>query len=149
MDKIYDISESKYKQLEKIRNVSNVNIQVTEAEETPGWEPKKKRMLQLFLTDGAQDVIAIEYKPIRHLSVRTEQKKFRVGKIRSLEQDNENFYNKLQDSILPGYKLMIKGPVACRRGVILLEESNVAEIGGEVETFLVPNAVENVLARAL
>ena len=49
----------------------------------------------------------------------------------------------------PGYKLLIKGPVICRKGVILLEESNIVEVGGEVESLLIVNAVENVFARAL
>ena len=76
MDKIYDISISKYKQLEKIRNVSSENVEATENESTAqedkfqAWEPKSKRMLQLSLTDGVQDVFAIEYKPIRFLKVK-------------------------------------------------------------------------------
>ncbi|XP_043278609.1 recQ-mediated genome instability protein 1-like isoform X2 [Venturia canescens] len=122
MEKVYDISESKYKQIQKIRSISDDNIKVTEAEHTQAnWEPKKKRMLYFLLTDGSQDVVAIEYKPIRFLN----------------------------DSLLPGYKLLIKGPVACRRGVIMLDETNVDEIGGEVADLLVPNAPENILARAL
>lgn len=44
---------------------------------------------------------------------------------------------------------MIKGPVTCRKGVILLEEKHITEIGGEVDSLLHKNAVENVLARAL
>lgn len=75
MDKLYDISQSKYKQLEKIRNVSSENVDATENEnkqddKMQNWEPKSKRMLQLFLTDGIQDILAVEYKPIRFLKVR-------------------------------------------------------------------------------
>ncbi|XP_014226553.1 recQ-mediated genome instability protein 1-like [Trichogramma pretiosum] len=127
MDKVYDISQSKYKQLEKIRQVSTENVDATENENAiqedkfSAWEPKPKRMLQLFLTDGLQDVLAIEYKPIRFL----------------------------KDNLYPGYKVLIKGPVICRKGVILLEENNITEIGGEVESLLIVNAVENVFARAL
>ncbi|XP_033218379.1 recQ-mediated genome instability protein 1-like isoform X2 [Belonocnema kinseyi] len=55
----------------------------------------------------------------------------------------------LQDSLFPGLKLMIIGPVVCRRGVILLEETNITLKGGEVEDLLIPNALENVLAREL
>lgn len=75
MEKVYDISLSKYKQLEKIRQVSSENVDATENENTnqedkfQAWEPKSKRMLQLYLTDGIQDVTAIEYKPIRFLKV--------------------------------------------------------------------------------
>lgn len=51
--------------------------------------------------------------------------------------------------LLPGYKVMIMGPVKCRRGVLLLEEGKLKGIGGEVDSLLIPNALENVLARAL
>ncbi|XP_051175771.1 recQ-mediated genome instability protein 1-like [Leptopilina boulardi] len=119
--KLYDISMSKYKQLEKIRNVSTVNIDVTNENNSQPWEPVGKRMLQLFLTDGIQEILAIEYKPIRILN----------------------------DSLLPGLKIMIMGPVVCRKGVILLEETNVAIREGEVADLLIPNALENVLANAL
>lgn len=44
---------------------------------------------------------------------------------------------------------MIKGPVECRKGVILLEENNIKEMGGEVDSLLITNAVENIFARAL
>lgn len=44
---------------------------------------------------------------------------------------------------------MIKGPVVCRKGVLLLEEANIKEIGGEVEGLLIQNATENVFARIL
>lgn len=70
MEKVYDISESKFKQIQQIRNVSNENVEATEAEKTQAnWEPKKKRMLYFYLTDGTQNVVAIEYKPIRFLNV--------------------------------------------------------------------------------
>ncbi|XP_015121888.1 recQ-mediated genome instability protein 1 isoform X2 [Diachasma alloeum] len=121
VEKGYDISTPKYKQLEAMRKVSNENISVTDAEQTQAWEVKSKRMMQLFLTDGIQDVSAIEYQPIRFL----------------------------KDIILPGFKIMIKGPVACRRGVILLDESSIMEVGGEVEHLLISNATENIFARAL
>ncbi|XP_057341269.1 recQ-mediated genome instability protein 1-like isoform X2 [Microplitis mediator] len=121
VEKGYDISTSKYKQLEKIRKVSSENIEVTENERNPTWEPKTKRMMNLYLTDGIQDVTAIEHKPIPFL----------------------------KDHILPGYKIMIKGPVVCRRSVIMLESNNCSHVGGEIEALLIKNATENVLARAL
>ncbi|KAK2585704.1 hypothetical protein KPH14_010317 [Odynerus spinipes] len=121
MDKMYDISTSKYKQLEQIRNISNANIEATEDFKPQAWEPRKKRMLMLHLTDGIQDVSAIEYQTITSLN----------------------------DTLLPGYKVMIIGPVKCRRGVILLEQGKFKEIGGEVESLSITNALENVLARAL
>lgn len=54
-----------------------------------------------------------------------------------------------QDTLLPGFKVMIIGPVTCRKGVIMLKEENYREIGGEVESLLKVNALENVLARSL
>lgn len=65
-----DISQSKYSQLQKIRNVSEINVKAT-AIETPAWEPKGKRMIQMWLTDGIQEFTAIEYKPIKKLKVIT------------------------------------------------------------------------------
>lgn len=44
---------------------------------------------------------------------------------------------------------MIIGPADCRRGIILLEEGKYREVGGEVESMLKSNALENVLCRAL
>lgn len=55
----------------------------------------------------------------------------------------------LQGALLPGYKVMIIGPVDCRRGIILLEDGKYKEVGGEVESMLKSNASENVFARAL
>lgn len=62
---------------------------------------------------------------------------------------NKLKYIFLQSILLPGYKVMIIGPVDCRRGVILLQDGKYKEIGGEIESLLKPNALENVLARAL
>ncbi|KAL0119971.1 hypothetical protein PUN28_007975 [Cardiocondyla obscurior] len=122
VDKMYDIASSKYKQLSEIRKVNTQNLEVTEGEEKQAeWQPKSKRMMQLCLTDGVQDVTAIEYTPVK----------------------------KITDTLLPGYKVMIIGPVVCRRGIILLEDNKYKEVGGEVESLLKPNALENVLARAL
>lgn len=122
VDKMYDIANSKYKQLCEIRkSVNSENLEVTEEEKQTEWEPKARKMIQLCLTDGMQDVTAIEYTPLKQMT----------------------------NMLLPGYKVMIIGPVSCRRGVILLEDGKYKEIGGEVESLLKPNALENVLARAL
>lgn len=123
VDKMYDIASSKYKQLCEIRKVNCENLEVTENEKTEKneWQPMARRMMQLCLTDGVQDITAIEYRPLKRIT----------------------------DTLLPGYKVMIIGPVDCRRGVILLEDGKYEEVGGEVESLLTPNALENVLARAL
>jgi hypothetical protein len=69
---MYDIASSKYKQLCEIRKISSENLEVTEKEksEKTEWEPKAKRMMQLCLTDGVQDVIAIEYTPVKQIIVK-------------------------------------------------------------------------------
>ncbi|XP_024867726.1 recQ-mediated genome instability protein 1-like isoform X2 [Temnothorax curvispinosus] len=123
VDKMYDIASSKYKQLCEIRKIDNQNLEVAleEEEKKEQWQPKGRRMMQLCLTDGVQDVTAIEYTPLKQIT----------------------------GALLPGYKVMIIGPVDCRRGVILLEDSKYKEVGGEVDSLLKPNAPENVLARAL
>ncbi|KAG5347071.1 RMI1 protein, partial [Acromyrmex charruanus] len=121
VDKMYDIASSKYKQLCEIRKIDNQNLEVKEEEQPMEWQPKGRRMMQLCLTDGVQDVTAIEYTSLKQIT----------------------------DILLPGYKVMIIGPIQCRRGVILLEDGKYKEVGGEVETLLKSNALENVLARAL
>ena len=121
VEQMYDIATSKYKQLEQIRNTRISEVDPSETDILEKWEPPKKRMIQLRLTDGLQDVIAIEY----------------------------NYISRLNDMLLPGYKVLIIGPVKCRKGVLLLEEGKLKGIGGEVDSLLIPNALENVLARAL
>ncbi|XP_045774679.1 recQ-mediated genome instability protein 1-like [Maniola jurtina] len=61
------------------------------------------RMIKLCMTDGKQEVAGIEYKPMRNLSL----------------------------DITPGCKVLIKGPVECRRGMLLLTESSIELLGGE------------------
>ncbi|XP_031831640.1 recQ-mediated genome instability protein 1 [Nomia melanderi] len=121
VEQIYDIATSKYKQLQQIRNTHNIEVDTTEAEKLEKWEPPKKRMMQLKLTDGLQDIIGIEY----------------------------NCISLFNETLLPGYKIMIIGPIKCRKGVLLLEGSKLKGIGGEVDSLLIRNALENVLARAL
>lgn len=67
---MYDIANSKYKQLCEIRKVNNENLEVAEEEKQAEWEPKARRMIQLYLTDGVQDITAIEYKPLKQMTVR-------------------------------------------------------------------------------
>lgn len=66
---MYDIATSKYKQLEHIRNTHISKIDLSEAEKMEKWQPPKKRMIQLRLTDGLQDLIGIEYNYISRLNV--------------------------------------------------------------------------------
>lgn len=122
VEQMYNITKAKYKQLKEIRNVNFSEVDPAEEEMMKKMtKTQKKRMMQLKLTDGLQNIIGIEYNPI----------------------------SQLNDMLLPGYKVMIIGPIICRRGVLLLEEGKLKGIGGEVDNLLIPNALENILARAL
>ncbi|XP_018333999.1 recQ-mediated genome instability protein 1-like [Agrilus planipennis] len=113
---VIDISKPKYSQLQKIRNKSAFRISDIEKEEN-----NSNRVLQLTLTDGVQEIQAIELRPISSLHL----------------------------NLTPGVKLQIVGPVIVRRGQILLEEKNIVVLDGEVEELEIQNAAENVMARAL
>lgn len=86
---VIDISKAKYAQLNQIRN-KNIALKSDLDLENVG---SGKRMLQLTLTDGLQEVKAIEYKIIPSLNV----------------------------NLTPGMKIRIIGPVTVRRGRIMLE----------------------------
>ncbi|XP_060525932.1 recQ-mediated genome instability protein 1-like isoform X2 [Cylas formicarius] len=111
---VIDISKPKLWQLQRIRKdnaAKNVD---------PDGE-FGKRVLQLTLTDGVQEIEAMEFKPISCLNI----------------------------NLTPGIKVLLMGPIMVRQGRLMLESSHIKVIGGEVEEIKVPNAVENVLARAL
>ncbi|XP_057658923.1 recQ-mediated genome instability protein 1-like [Diorhabda carinulata] len=110
---IVDISKPKFWQLQRIRSSIPKNHE-QEFENT-------KRVLQLTLTDGVQDVEAMEYKPIKCLNI----------------------------NLSPGIKIRLMGPIQIRRGRLLLEEQQVKVLGGEVDSLLISNATENVLAKFL
>nr|CAD7415285.1 unnamed protein product [Timema poppensis] len=120
VESVVDIAHPSYGQLLKLRQVSTENVDVTETK-AQSWEPKSGRVLQLSLCDGLQEIRGMEYRPI----------------------------NKLNTPLLPGCKVLVIGPVDCRRGVLLLQEHNLQLLGGEVDSLLVPNALENILARKL
>ena len=44
---------------------------------------------------------------------------------------------------------MLTGPLKCRRGIIMLKNTNISGLGGEIEDLLVSNSIENVFARFL
>ncbi|KAJ8921436.1 hypothetical protein NQ315_003054 [Exocentrus adspersus] len=113
MMKVVDISKPKYWQLQRIRNnTSGVNETETES---------SKRVLQMTLTDGVQEVEAMEYKHIPCLNL----------------------------NLTPGIKIRLMGPITVRKGRLMLEAKNVKILGGEVEDLIVPNAAENVLAACM
>lgn len=110
---VIDISKPKFCQLQKIRNKSTKNVDSE-------YEPTK-RMLMLKLTDGVQEIEAVEYEPIAALNL----------------------------NLPPGIKIGLTGPMLIRRGKIMLKSENVKIIGGEVDDLLIQNAPENVLAKSL
>lgn len=119
---IINIGLSAYSQHCRISKGPEGNSEVTAEEKIYSkWEPKGKRMLLLHLTDGTQNVQAMEYVPLPQLNL----------------------------DVHPGSKILIKGPVECRRGVFLLRPSNMVLLGGEVEELVKTNAPENILARML
>ncbi|KAG6462874.1 hypothetical protein O3G_MSEX013513 [Manduca sexta] len=70
---------------------------------------------------GEQELTAIEYKPMRNSSC----------------------------DISPGAKILIKGPVNCRRGIILLTESSIELMGGDVADIAISNSLPALLATKL
>ncbi|XP_014240942.1 recQ-mediated genome instability protein 1-like [Cimex lectularius] len=115
-----DIGTSFHKQMQKIRKPdSQFNLEVN-AEESRKSDIPASRALKIELTDGATTVIAFEDNQLRNIK-----------------------------EILPGEKAILKGPLEFRKGCLMLKENNVTLLGGEVDTLLISNAVENVLARAL
>ncbi|XP_013190162.2 recQ-mediated genome instability protein 1 [Amyelois transitella] len=113
-----DIGTPAYQQYLKLQKVNLENIDATTKFED---KVPSHRMIKLFLTDGVQEVSAIEYKPMRNLSC----------------------------DVTPGCKMYIKGPVECRRGVILLTESAIELLGGEVQEIAISNSLAGLLSSKL
>ncbi|XP_062399581.1 recQ-mediated genome instability protein 1 [Sardina pilchardus] len=123
LDSLQDVSQPAYTQLQRLRGSERDNDQIgaaTQATQRP-WEAAPTRMLMLQLTDGVRSVEAMEYRPVPQLNTR-----------------------------LPaGTKLLLRGPITCRLGVLLLKPQNVQVLGGEVEELLHTNTQAQVLSRAL
>uniref|UniRef100_F1KXZ9 RecQ-mediated genome instability protein 1 n=1 Tax=Ascaris suum TaxID=6253 RepID=F1KXZ9_ASCSU len=82
---------------------------------------KPRRMLLMELTDGHTTLKAIEYRPIKELSLLT----------------------------CPGCKILLLGAILCRRNILLLTESNCSVLGGEDESLMRTNRPVEVMARML
>ncbi|XP_067674535.1 recQ-mediated genome instability protein 1-like [Haliotis asinina] len=122
IDSAVNVGSSFYSQGQKIKGTENPNAQVS-AEDTrqPAWEPKPTRMIILNLTDGVSDVKGMEYKPVAALT----------------------------PFITPGTKMLVKGRVLCRRGMLMLGPENVQILGGEVDSLMETHTPEAVLAAAM
>uniref|UniRef100_A0A8C4NDX6 RecQ-mediated genome instability protein 1 n=1 Tax=Eptatretus burgeri TaxID=7764 RepID=A0A8C4NDX6_EPTBU len=118
MDSIMDISQPAYSQLQKLREKCTSNEHVTSAPAMlEAWEGKTERMLMLELTDGIQQIQAMEYQAVPILNTH----------------------------LPPGTKLLIMGEVEYRLGVLLLTNKNVKVLGGEVESLQASNSFERLL----
>lgn len=120
---IRDVSRPAYSQLKQLTNSINSNEEFSSAPKAavPEWEAKPSRMLMLNLTDGCIQVQGMEYRSINFLS----------------------------PNLSPGIKVLIKGPVECRFGVLLLTAENISILGGEVESKLQQFSRENILREQL
>uniref|UniRef100_A0A2S2P477 RecQ-mediated genome instability protein 1 n=1 Tax=Schizaphis graminum TaxID=13262 RepID=A0A2S2P477_SCHGA len=117
---ILDVGQSCYSQYNIIVKRDTSNTEIGDNKPAP-WEPKSHRMLKMMCSDGQQDIVAMEYEPLHCL----------------------------KEPFIPGFKIVVIGPVEYRKGVLLLKSNNVHFIGGEVEHLLIKNAPLNVLCRAL
>ncbi|KAJ8712093.1 hypothetical protein PYW07_004935 [Mythimna separata] len=115
---VIDIGAPAYQQYLKLQKVNMENV-----EATTNYEDKvsSHRMMKLYLTDGVQEISALEYKPMRNLSC----------------------------DITPGCKVLLKGPVDCRRGQLLLTESSIELLGGEVQEIAISNSLAGQLSTKL
>ncbi|KAK3565181.1 hypothetical protein QTP86_000488 [Hemibagrus guttatus] len=123
MDSLLDVSQPAYSQLQRLRGSDCTNDEVTavtQATQRP-WEAKPTRMLMLQLTDGVQDLEAIEYRPVPALSA----------------------------NLPPGTKLQVVGMVMLRLGVLLLKPENVKVLGGEVEELMEVHSQSRLICRTL
>ncbi|CAL4099303.1 unnamed protein product, partial [Meganyctiphanes norvegica] len=85
------------------------------------WEPKPTRMLLMQMTDGTSMVQGMEYRSIPQLTL----------------------------NIKPGIKVLVSGTITVRRGMLMLTRDHISIMGGEVESLLITNSIENVLNRHL
>lgn len=111
---VVDISKPKLHQLMTIRKPKSYSQHSTET-------TSAKRVLELVLTDGTQEVSAIECHVIPFLNI----------------------------DLSPGLKVRLNAPITIRMGQIVLEQSSIQLLGGEVDDLLVSNAAENILAARL
>lgn len=106
---------------QQVLKLKQVNMENIEATSKFDDKIPNRRMIQFSFTDGAQYISGIEYKPIRKISC----------------------------DIIPGSKVLIKGPVTCRRGTLLLMESNMELLGGEVQEMILKHSLPELLMKKL
>jgi RecQ-mediated genome instability protein 1 len=119
-EQIRDVSQSAYTQLQEMRKQIKENaVVVTTTPQACEFCPT--RMPQLASCGRIQNIQRMQYWPVRSLD---------------------------EEQLLPGCKVLVVDPVECRR-ILQLEQHNLETLGGEVDSLLISNASENVLARLL
>ncbi|XP_071525968.1 recQ-mediated genome instability protein 1-like [Panulirus ornatus] len=122
VNQVRDVGRPAYAQLQKVQGVDSANAAVSaEHSHQSSWEPKPLRMLLMQMTDGTSVVQGMEYTLIPSISI----------------------------NLKPGTKVMLSGTIRTRRGILLLSQEHITILGGEIESLLISNAMENVLARHL
>ena len=114
-----DVSQPAHGQLLKLRRLDSANTEV--GEQRAPWEPRPSRALRLTLSDGVQQVAALESEPLP-----------------ALRPDSP-----------AGLKLLLRPGVECRRGVLLLRAGSVDVLGGVVEELQEPHADQRALEERL
>lgn len=122
IEKIWDAGSPCYAQYRKLIGTENSNAEVTANDQSQNfWEPKPRRLLMMEISDGVQQVKAMEYKSIPRLSMNTS----------------------------PGTKVKLVGSIQCRLGVLLLSSGDLEVLGGQVDSLVEKNAAVKVLAAKL
>lgn len=123
VDSVHDVSQPAYSQLLKITNTENENtgVRADPGEKPFSWQARPKRMLKLDVTDGTRHMQAIEFEPVLCMSV----------------------------DMRPGIKILVTGPIECRRGLMFLRTDSVRVLGGAVEALLQDNCQKALLCRVL
>ncbi|XP_054267839.1 recQ-mediated genome instability protein 1-like [Macrosteles quadrilineatus] len=121
---VRDISQPCYTQLQAMKNNniedSNENVSAEETKKQ-NWEPNPKRVLMMEITDGFTTLKAMEHSPIA----------------------------KLVEPFIPGFKVVLIGPIECRKGILFLKSNNITVLGGEVDYMGDINSKESILSRCL
>ncbi|XP_046685342.1 recQ-mediated genome instability protein 1-like [Homalodisca vitripennis] len=121
---IRDIGQSCYSQLRAAQNINEAESNDSVSADEPkkqSWEPNPKRVLMMEISDGLTTLKAMEYAPIP----------------------------KLTEPFLPGLKVLLLGPIECRRGILFLKNNNINLLGGEADHLFQINSKENLLSRCL
>uniref|UniRef100_A0A8D8ZJ06 RecQ-mediated genome instability protein 1 n=1 Tax=Cacopsylla melanoneura TaxID=428564 RepID=A0A8D8ZJ06_9HEMI len=127
VDSIQDVSQSCYSQIQTIRGTGkNLNVENQDARSRNHAEgdysnTRGSHMMKLNMTDGVHQVYGMEYETL----------------------------SQIRSGFIPGCKVVISGPIEVRRGVFFLKAQNFHLLGGELDSLIIANSVENILARAL